>query len=79
ANAMLDSDQNEKALTRFRIPWQWQGQEAVLQSRATDDKGNVQPSRQARREENGSLNFYHYNGIQSWAVASDGAVRNTYV
>ena len=79
ADAMIDSHQSEKALTRFRIPWQWQGQEAVLQSRATDDRGNVQPTRQAKREQNGSISFYHFNGIQSWSVTSEGAVRNNYV
>src|SRR5260370_42481178 len=34
-----------KALTRFRLPWQWSGQPAVLMSRATDEKGEVQPTR----------------------------------
>ena len=30
---------------RFRAPWQWNGGPAVLQSRATDDTGMVQPTR----------------------------------
>jgi sulfane dehydrogenase subunit SoxC len=34
-----------KCFTRFRIPWHWQGQRAVLKSRATDTDGNVQPER----------------------------------
>jgi len=34
-----------KALTRFRIPWRWNGGPAVLQSRATDETGYVQPTR----------------------------------
>ena len=79
ADAMIESHQSQKALTRFRIPWQWQGQEAVLLSRATDDQGNRQPSRQAKMEEQGNLNRYHFNGIQSWSVTTDGAVRNVYV
>ena len=34
-------------LTRFRLPWSWQGGPAVLQSRATDETGAVQPTRAA--------------------------------
>ena len=34
-----------KALTRFRVPWQWSGGPAILQSRATDDTGRMQPTR----------------------------------
>src|SRR4030095_13278188 len=34
-----------KAFTRFRIPWRWDGGPAVLQSRAWDEGGNVQPTR----------------------------------
>jgi sulfane dehydrogenase subunit SoxC len=79
ANAMIDSHQSPKALTRFRIPWQWQGQEAVLLSRATDDKGNIQPSRQEHKARNGDYNRYHFNGTQSWSVDNNGAVRNVYV
>jgi sulfane dehydrogenase subunit SoxC len=33
-----------KAHTRFRFAWNWSGGEAVLQSRCTDEAGNVQPS-----------------------------------
>src|SRR5699024_8185184 len=32
------------ALTRFRLPWEWDGQPARLQSRATDETGYVQPT-----------------------------------
>jgi sulfane dehydrogenase subunit SoxC len=79
ADAMIESHQSPKALCRFRIPWQWQGQPASLQSRATDDQGNVQPTREALRAEKGSLSFYHFNGIQNWSVAANGEVMNAYV
>ena len=36
-----------KALTVFRFPWQWEGQETILQSRCTDDTGYIQPTRAA--------------------------------
>ena len=34
-----------RRLTRFRMPWRWDGQPVVLQSRAWDEAGNVQPTR----------------------------------
>src|SRR5581483_8391392 len=66
--------------TRFRLPWQWNGGEAVLQSRCIDETGYVQPSIAqlvAVRGLNGPTgSVYHLNGIQSWKVAADGAVTN---
>lgn len=79
ADAQLDGVQTPKALARFRLPWNWQGQPAVLQSRAHDDQGNVQPSRQALVSQRGNISFYHYNGLQSWGVAGSGEVSNVYV
>jgi sulfane dehydrogenase subunit SoxC len=66
------------ALTRFRLPWRWDGGPAVLQSRAIDETGAVQPTRAAMLGERG-VNFrYHYHAIQSWAVAAGGEVSNVY-
>ena len=68
--------------TRFRLPWQWDGGTAVLQSRCVDDTGYVQPTIGqliAVRGLNGPLgSVYHLNGIQSWQVASDGKVINVH-
>jgi sulfane dehydrogenase subunit SoxC len=33
-----------RAFTRFRMPWRWDGGEVVLQSRSTDERGNLQPT-----------------------------------
>jgi sulfane dehydrogenase subunit SoxC len=72
-----------KALTRFRMPWNWNGQPVVLQSRATDEGGNVQPTRYqliAERGEPratppvGAFPMEHVNCISSWAVDAKGAV-----
>jgi sulfane dehydrogenase subunit SoxC len=78
ADAMIDSHQSEKALARFRIPWQWSGGDAVLQSRATDSQGNVQPTRTSLVTEKGNISTYHFHGIQSWAVNTSGDVANVY-
>jgi sulfane dehydrogenase subunit SoxC len=69
--------------TRFRFPWYWDGKPAVLQSRATDETGYVQPMLKSLvdvRGLNGPLgSIYHLNAIQSWAVAADGSVTNVHV
>src|SRR5690349_22471136 len=68
--------------TRFRFPWRWDGQEAILQSRCIDSTGYVQPTLGqliAVRGLNGPLgSIYHLNAIQSWRVASDGSVSNAH-
>lgn len=78
ADAMIQSHQSEKALARFRIPWEWSGGDAVLQSRATDSLGNVQPTRASLVTEKGNISTYHFHGIQSWAVNTSGDVANVY-
>jgi sulfane dehydrogenase subunit SoxC len=67
-----------KSLTRFSMPWRWDGAPAHLQSRATDERGNVQPSRAAWNALYSAANRYHNNMIQTWAVAADGSVANVY-
>jgi sulfane dehydrogenase subunit SoxC len=67
-----------KALTRFRIPWRWDGGPAVLQSRATDETGNVQPTRAELLAKRGAKALYHFNGIASWGVAQSGEVTHVY-
>ncbi len=79
AEAVLQSDAKPLALTRFRIPWRWSGQTSTLQSRAIDEKGNVQPTRKVAIDRYSPAGFYHYNGIQSWQVSTDGVVKNVYV
>ena len=78
ALAALQDPVLAKALTRFRIPWRWDGGPAVLQSRATDSSGYVQPTRAALIAERGTKTFYHFNDITSWAVGEDGEVRHVY-
>jgi sulfane dehydrogenase subunit SoxC len=67
-----------KALTRFRMPWRWHGGPAVLQSRATDETGNVQPTRAELLAKRGPKALYHFNGITSWGVAQSGEVTHVY-
>jgi len=79
APAHLDLPILSKSLTRFSVPWQWDGRSTVLLSRATDELGRVQPTRQQWREKFASYSFNHYNAIQAWHISSDGIVENSYV
>lgn len=74
--ARLTGAVHDRALTRFEADWQWDGGPAVLQSRAVDETGYVQPTRDALVAVRGVNSNYHYNGIQSWRVEADGEVRN---
>jgi sulfane dehydrogenase subunit SoxC len=77
--AALTGEERSKCLVRFRTPWEWNGKEAVLLSRATDEKGQVQPTRKAWQVKYAAAMIYHNNSIVSWAVGSDGSVKNVYV
>jgi sulfane dehydrogenase subunit SoxC len=66
------------APVRFRAPWQWNGGPAVLQSRAIDDTGAVQPTRGAFAAERGLRGVYHYNAIASWRIDEKGEASNVY-
>jgi len=79
AKAHLEGLVLSKSLTRFTIPWRWDGSATTLLSRATDEHGRVQPTRALWREKYASYSFNHYNGIQAWYINSDGRVENTYV
>jgi FAD/FMN-containing dehydrogenase len=78
AAAMLQEPVLPMALTRFRIPWQWDGGPAVLQSRTVDGSGYVQPSRDQLIAERGAKTIYHYNGITSWGISINGELSHVY-
>jgi hypothetical protein len=63
-------------LTRFSIDWVWDGKPALVQSRATDDTGQVQPTYAQLRAVRGTRSIYHNNSIQTWLVQESGEVKN---
>jgi sulfane dehydrogenase subunit SoxC len=63
-----------KAFTRFRLPWSWNGKEASLASRCTDETGYLQPTREELLAVRGLNATDHYNGIKTWYVHADGKV-----
>ena len=77
--ARLESPILSKALTRFNINWTWDGKPAILQSRAIDETGYVQPPIRMLREVRGTRSIYHNNAIQSWKVDTNGEVSNVQV
>lgn len=78
ASTALTEPVLSKALTRFRIPWRWDGQPSLLQSRATDETGYVQPTREAQHAARGSRATYHCNVITTWAIGEGGEVTHVY-
>jgi sulfane dehydrogenase subunit SoxC len=77
--ARLESPQLPKCLTRFNIGWVWDGGPAILQSRAVDETGYVQPKINQLRAVRGTRSIYHNNAIQSWRVSESGEVANVQV
>jgi sulfane dehydrogenase subunit SoxC len=77
--ARLENPLLPKCLTRFNIDWTWDGSPAVLQSRAMDETGYVQPKINQLRAVRGTRSIYHNNAIQSWRVAESGEVSNVQV
>jgi len=75
-NAALQEPRLPIALTRFRLPWRFDGQDARIASRAIDETGYVQPTRDALIAARGTNSVYHYNGIKFWRVRGDGTVTN---
>jgi sulfane dehydrogenase subunit SoxC len=85
--AALDGPVLSKALTRFRMPWRWDGQPVVLQSRAWDEAGNVQPTRSELFKERGepkvnlpvtAFPMGHMNVITSWGIDGKGEAKHVY-
>jgi len=89
ADAALQAPILSKAFTRFRLPWNWTGAPAILMSRATDEKGETQPTREAfiksratPRSTPPGFNAFpmtHMNAISGWGVNEKGVVKNVFV
>lgn len=77
--AKLQGPVMDKCLTRFNLDWVWDGKPAIIQSRAVDETGYVQPEKRQLREVRGTRSIYHNNAIQSWLVEASGEVRNVQV
>ena len=87
--AAVEGPASPKAFTRFTMPWRWEGQPAVLTSRAWDDSGAMQPLRadfvaargETKKPVKNPLAFanQHYNSLTAWGVDSEGDIKHVYV
>ncbi len=78
SQATLSEPVLPQCFTRFRLPWEWRGRPLVLQSRAIDDSGYVQPTRTALLAARGRYGYFHHNAIVSWAIDAEGHVTHVY-
>ncbi|MFT5508546.1 MAG: sulfane dehydrogenase subunit SoxC [Hyphomicrobiaceae bacterium] len=74
--ARLDGPSLDKSLHRFYFDFNWDGKPLLMQSRAIDSTGYVQPTKNELRKARGTNSIYHNNGIQTWHVRENGAVEN---
>jgi len=74
--ARLDGPSMSKSIHRFYHDFNWDGREMFLQSRAIDEQGNVQPTKDDLRAARGLNSIYHNNSIQTWHVKADGTIEN---
>jgi sulfane dehydrogenase subunit SoxC len=74
--ARLQTPVLSKCLTRFNLNWVWDGKPALIQSRAMDETGYVQPTYRQARAVRGTRSIYHNNSIQTWLVQDSGEVKN---
>ena len=77
--ARVDGPSLSKSLHRFYFDFDWDGSELLIQSRAIDEHGNVQPTKDMLRSVRGENSIYHNNGIQTWHVRGDGSAENVEV
>ncbi|MFZ1813543.1 MAG: sulfite dehydrogenase [Rhizobiaceae bacterium] len=75
----LDGPSLDKSMHRFYYEFDWDGSELLLQSRAVDSTGYVQPTKNELRAVRGTNSIYHNNGIQTWYINSNGEAENVEV
>jgi sulfane dehydrogenase subunit SoxC len=84
-DAQLQDPVAPKAHTRFVSPWEWNGEEVTILSRSTDERDEVQPTRdEIAKIWHIDMNYYqtstnlvgHFNAIQPWKIDRDGSVLN---
>ncbi|PUB18924.1 sulfite dehydrogenase [Yoonia sediminilitoris] len=74
--ARMSGPSLDKSMHRFYYDFEWDGKPLLLQSRAHDSTGYVQPTKEQLRTVRGDNSIYHNNGIQTWAVNEQGVAEN---
>ncbi|KUO69484.1 MAG: sulfite dehydrogenase [Alphaproteobacteria bacterium BRH_c36] len=74
--ARIDGPSLNKSLHRFYYDFDWNGEAMLLQSRAVDSTGYIQPTKAELRQVRGTNSVYHNNSIQTWYLKKSGEVEN---
>ncbi len=74
--ARIDGPSLQKSMHRFYHEFRWDGKPLLLQSRAHDSTGYIQPTKNALRAVRGENSIYHNNAIQTWFVDEQGVAEN---
>jgi sulfane dehydrogenase subunit SoxC len=77
--ARLANEPGDKAVVRFYLDHVWDGKPMFVQSRAIDETGYIQPTKEQLRAIRGLNSIYHNNGIQTWYVNENGDAENVEV
>jgi len=77
--ATLSTDPLSKAFVEFTFPWNWDGKDVTLLSRAVDEEDLVQPYFKQISDVRGFNSESHNNAIQAWSVNEVGEVHNVRV
>lgn len=72
--AVLQQPVIKNAVVRFNLPWNWNGQEAVIGSRCGDESGYMQPTHEQIVAARGTHARFHYNGIKWWRLQKSGEI-----
>ncbi|OFV93567.1 MAG: hypothetical protein A3H28_03385 [Acidobacteria bacterium RIFCSPLOWO2_02_FULL_61_28] len=84
-DAQVQEPVYSKAATRFVFPWTWNGEELMIASRCTDDRGTTQPTLAQMAKvwmvepdwfRKPTSSTWRFNVIQPWKIAGDGKVTN---
>ncbi len=75
-HARIDGPSFDKSVHRFYYEFDWNGEPLLVQSRAIDSTGYLQPTKNELRAVRGTNSIYHNNGIQTWHVRENGEVEN---
>ena len=78
-HARIDGPSLSRSLHRFYYEFNWDGSPLYLQSRAIDEHGYVQPTKDALRAARGDNSIYHNNVIQTWYLKTNGEAENVEV
>jgi sulfane dehydrogenase subunit SoxC len=74
--ARMSGPSLDKSMHRFYYEFDWDGRPLLIQSRAHDSTGYVQPTKDQLRAVRGTNSIYHNNGIQTWAINEAGEAEN---